>query len=82
MFLIDLTLSFLGNESGLISSFLSSEELGELLDKVLINNTCDDDGDDDGGDINEHVTQCMIKQESTRCFFNTVRRLHNYSRIP
>ena len=78
MFLIDLTLSFLGNESGLISSFLSSEELGELLDKVLINNTCDDDGDD----INEHVTQCMIKQESTRCFFNTVRRLHNYSHIP
>ncbi|XP_068701676.1 neuronal PAS domain-containing protein 2-like isoform X2 [Montipora foliosa] len=31
----DLTLSFLGNETGLISSFLSSEELGELLDKAL-----------------------------------------------
>lgn len=34
----DLTLSFLGNETGLISSFLSSEELGELLDKVHILN--------------------------------------------
>ena len=34
LFYADLTLSFLGNESGLISSFLSSEELGELLDKV------------------------------------------------
>ena len=34
----DLTLSFLGNETGLISSFLSSDELGELLDKVRIMN--------------------------------------------
>ena len=30
----DLTMSVLGNESGLMSSFLSSEEIGELLDKV------------------------------------------------
>lgn len=37
VFYADLTLSFLGNESGLISSFLSSEELGELLDKVHLN---------------------------------------------
>ena len=29
-------MSVLGSESGLMSSFLSSEEIGELLDKVKI----------------------------------------------
>lgn len=33
-FYTDLTMSVLGSESGLMSSFLSSEEIGELLDKV------------------------------------------------
>lgn len=36
----DLTMSVLGSESGLMSSFLSSEEIGELLDKVLRNMQC------------------------------------------
>ena len=34
MFLADLTLSFLGKESDLMSSFLSGEELNDLQDKV------------------------------------------------